>query len=38
MLLSTDGFQKSQKTLIFENCVKNLSFEKNQMFDVFLNS
>ena len=25
---STDDFQKSQKTAIFENCVKNLSFEK----------
>ena len=23
------------KLAIFENCVKNLSFEKNQMFDVF---
>ena len=32
---ATDDFQKSLKTVIFENCVKNLSFEKNQMFDVF---
>ena len=32
---ATDDFQKSRKTAIFENCVKNLSFEKNQMFDVF---
>ena len=32
---ATDNFQKSRKTAIFENCLKNLSFEKNQMFDVF---
>ena len=25
---ATDDFQKSQKNVIFENCVKNLSFEK----------
>ena len=32
---ATDDFQKSQKNAIFENCIKNLSFEKIQMFDVF---
>ena len=32
---ATDDFQKSRKNVIFENCIKNLSFEKNQMFDVF---
>ena len=32
---ATDDFQKSRKNVIFENCVKNLSFEKNQKFDVF---
>ena len=31
---ATDDFQKSCKKVIFENCIKNLSFEKNQMFDV----
>ena len=25
---ATDDFQKSRKNAIFENCVKNLSFEK----------
>ena len=35
-MCATDDFQKSRKTAIFENCVKNLSFEKNQMLDVFL--
>ena len=34
-MCATDDFQKSRKTVIFENCVKNLSFENNQMFDVF---
>ena len=29
----TDDFQKSLKNAIFENCIKNLSFEKIQMFD-----
>ena len=28
-------FQKSLKNVIFENCIKNLSFEKIEMFDVF---
>ena len=32
---ATDDFQKSWKTAIFENCVKNLSFKKNQMIDAF---
>ena len=32
---ATDDFQKSGKTAIFENCAKNLSFKKIQMFDVF---
>ena len=32
---ATDDFQKSQKNAIFENCIKNLSFEKNQIFDIF---
>ena len=32
---ATGDFQKSQKNVTFENCIKNLSFEKNQMFDVF---
>ena len=32
---ATDDFQKSRKTAIFENCVKNLSFEKIQRFDFF---
>ena len=31
---ATDDFQKSRKNVIFENCVKNLSFEKIQMFNV----
>ena len=34
-MCATDDFQKSRKTAIFENCVKNISFENNQMFDVF---
>ena len=33
--VATDDFQKSRKNAIFENCNKNLSFEKIQMFDVF---
>ena len=33
---ATDDFQKARKNVIFENCIKNLSFEKDQMFDVFL--
>ena len=32
---ATDDFQNLGKNVIFENCIKNLSFEKNQMFDVF---
>ena len=32
---ATDDFQKSRKNVIFENCIKNLLFEKIQMFDVF---
>ena len=32
---ATDDFQKSRKNAIFENCIKNLSFEKIEMFDVF---
>ena len=32
---ATDDFQKGRKNVIFENCIKNLSFEKDQMFDVF---
>ena len=32
---ATDDFQKSRKNAIFENCINNLSFEKNEMFDVF---
>ena len=32
---STDDFQKARKNVIFENCIKNLSFEKDQMFHVF---
>ena len=32
---ATDDFQKSRKNVIFENCIKDLSFEKNQMFDIF---
>ena len=32
---ATDDFQKARKNVIFENCIKNLSFEKDQMFDVF---
>ena len=32
---ATDDFQKSRENAIFENCIKNLSFEKNEMFDVF---
>ena len=30
-----DDFQKSRKKVIFENCIKNLSIEKIEMFDVF---
>ena len=26
--LATDDFKKSRKNAIFENCIKNLSFEK----------
>ena len=32
---ATDDFQKSRKNAIFENCIKNMSFEKIEMFDVF---
>ena len=32
---ATDDFQKSRKNEIFENCIKNLSFEKNQMLMFF---
>ena len=32
---ATDDFQKSRVNVIFGNCIKNMSFEKNQMFDVF---
>ena len=33
---ATDDFQKSRENAIFENCIKNLSFEKKrEMFDVF---
>ena len=32
---ATDDFQKSRKNVIFENCIKNLSSEKIQMFDGF---
>ena len=32
---ATDDFQKSRKNAIFENCIKNLSFEKIEMLDVF---
>ena len=32
---ATGDFQKARKSVIFENCIKNLSFEKDQMFDVF---
>ena len=32
---ATNDFQKARKNVIFENCIKNLSFEKDQMFDVF---
>ena len=33
---ATDDFQKSRENAIFENCIKNLSFEKKKkMFDVF---
>ena len=32
---ATDDFQKARKSVIFENCIKKLSFEKDQMFDVF---
>ena len=32
---ATDDFLKSRKNAIFENCIKNLSFEKIEMFDVF---
>ena len=33
---ATDDFQKARKNVTFENCIKNMSFEKDQMFDVFL--
>ena len=32
---ATDDFQKARKNVIFENCIINLSFEKDLMFDVF---
>ena len=32
---ATDDFQKSRNYAIFENCIKNLPFEKIEMFDVF---
>ena len=32
---AADDFQKSRKNVIFENCIKNLSVEKNEMFAVF---
>ena len=32
---ATADFQKSRINVIPKNCKKNLSFEKNQMFDVF---
>ena len=32
---ATDDFQKSRENVIFENCIKNMSFEKIEMFDVF---
>ena len=32
---ATDDFQKSRENAIFENCIKNLSCEKIEMFDVF---
>ena len=32
---AADDLQKSRKNEIFENCIKNLSFEKIEMFDVF---
>ena len=34
-MCATDDFQIARKNVIFENCIKNLSFEKYQMFDVF---
>ena len=34
-MCAADDFQKSRKNAIFENCIKNLSFEKIEMFDVF---
>ena len=34
-ICATDDFQNSRENAIFENCVKTLSFEKFQMFDVF---
>ena len=33
---ATDDFQKSRKNAIFVNCIKDMSFEKIEMFDVFL--
>ena len=33
---AADDFQKSRKNVNFENCIKNLLFEKIEMFDVFL--
>ena len=32
---AADDFKKPRKNVIFENCIKNLSFEKSKMFDVF---
>ena len=32
---ATDDFQKSRENVIFENCIKNLSFEKNQILMFF---
>ena len=33
---AADDCQKSRENAIFENCIKNLSFEKVEMFDVLL--
>ena len=35
-MCATDDFQKSRTKAIFENCIKNLLFEKIEMFEVFL--
>ena len=32
---ASDDFQKARKNVILENRIKNLSFEKDHMFDVF---